>query len=139
MKSLSILHRLKHPTGLFLASHSEVSTGYNKAWIRDNIYEAMGLESLHPFLAIETYHALLDVLLKHEYKIDCAIKEKPKHTHQYIHARYHPESLDEFWEEWGNKQNDAIGLLLFKIGDLSSKGYKMIRDENDKRIISKLI
>ncbi|MBU0461596.1 MAG: glycoside hydrolase family 15, partial [Nanoarchaeota archaeon] len=31
------------------------------------------------------------------------------------------------------------GLLLFKIGDLSSKGYKMIRDENDKRIISKLI
>ena len=42
-------------------------------------------------------------------------------------------------ESWGNKQNDAIGALLFKIGDLEEKGIKIIRNENDLRILQKLV
>lgn len=139
-RSVRILKDLMHENGLFLASSKNVSTGYNKAWIRDNIYEALGFEAIKNYRAVvKTYRALLDILLKHEGKIDWAIINKPTEAFQYIHARYHPDTLNEFWEPWGNKQNDATGALLFKIGELESKGIKVIRNENDLRIIQKLV
>jgi len=138
--SINILRKLQHPSGLFSASALTVNTGYNKAWIRDCIYEALGFEAVKNWKeVVKTFHALLDVLRKHEYKIDWAIREKPKHAYQYIHARYHPETYEEFFEEWGNKQNDAVGALLFKISDLELKGINVLRDKIDKRILQKLV
>ncbi|MEK6809022.1 MAG: glycoside hydrolase family 15 protein, partial [Nanoarchaeota archaeon] len=139
-KSIQIIKELQYPTGLFAASSKSVRTGYNRAWIRDNIYTALGLEAINDYRALKkTFRALLDILLKHEYKIDWAIKKKPKHRYQYIHARYDPITMEEIWEEWGNKQNDAIGALLFKIGDLESRGIRIIRDEDDINILQKLV
>ena len=139
-QSLQILRKMQYPTGLFAASRMTARTGYNLAWIRDNVYTAIGLEAAQKYnIARKTLRALLDVLLKHEYKIDWAVREKPKHHYQYIHARYDPITMEEIWEEWGNKQNDAIGALLFKIGDLEEKGIKIIRNENDLRILQKLV
>lgn len=139
-KSIQILKGLQHETGLFSASALDVNTGYNKAWIRDCIYESLGLEAVKSWNeVVKTFQALLDILKKHEYKIDFAIKEKPKYAYQYIHARYHPKTYEEFFEEWGNKQNDAVGALLFKISDLELKGIKVLRDESDKRILQKLV
>jgi phosphorylase kinase alpha/beta subunit len=139
-KSIQILKKLQHPTGLFSASAKHVATGYNRAWLRDNVYESLGLEAVQSFKeVVKTYRALLDILLKHENKIDWAIKEKPDAAFKYIHARYDPASLNEIWEEWGNKQNDAIGAILFKIGELEEKGIKIIRNENDLRILQKLV
>ena len=117
-----------------------VKTGYNRAWIRDNVYESLGLEAVKKYASLKkVFRALLDVLLKHEYKIDEAIEKKPEYHHQYIHPRYDPHTFEEIWEEWGNKQNDAIGALLFKIGDLESKGIKIIRNKHDLRILQKLV
>ncbi len=139
-KSINILKQMQYPSGLFAASRMNVKTGYNRAWIRDNVYAAIGLEAAQKYNDLrKTFRALLDILFKHEYKIDYAIKEKPKHAYQYIHARYNPATMEEIWENWGNKQNDAIGALLFKIGDLEEKGIKIIRNENDLRIIKKLV
>ena len=139
-KSIQILKQMQYPSGLFAASSLNVKTGYNLAWIRDNVYAAIGLEAAQRYSDLKkTYRALLDILLKHEHKIDWAIKEKPKHAYQYIHARYDPITMEEIWENWGNKQNDAIGALLFKIGDLECKGIKVIRGENDIRILQKLV
>lgn len=139
-KSVQILKGLQHESGLFSASSLNVSTGYNKAWIRDCIYESMGFEAVKNWKdVIRAYHALLDIILKHETKINWALREKPKFAYQYIHARYHPQTYEEFWEEWGNKQNDAVGALLFKISDLESKGIKVIRGENDLRVLQKLV
>ena len=137
--SLTILRNLKYPNHLFAASKKDVSTGYNAVWIRDNIYMAMGLEKLDVKSAVKTYHALLDILLKHEWKIDWAIKEKPDTHFKYIHPRYNPKTMGEFSEEWGNKQNDAIGALLFKIGELESKGIRVLRNKNDRKIVQKLV
>src|SRR3989338_5718306 len=137
---LKILNSLRYPNGLFAASAKDVNTGYNLCWIRDNIYSTLGFEAIHNYKeVVRTYHALLDILLKHEYKIDWAIKEKPKHRHQYIHARYNPATMEEIYDEWGNKQNDAIGALLFKIGELEAKGITIIRHHNDERILRKLV
>lgn len=138
-RSRIILNSLRYPTGLFAASRKDVSTGYNAAWIRDNVYQAMGMETLNRRKAVKTYHVLLDILKKHEYKIDWAIKEKPDAKFKYIHPRYDPFTFDEYWNEWGNKQNDQIGALLFKIGTLEKKGVKVIRNKDDQRIVQKLV
>ena len=139
-QSLQILKQMQYPTGLFAASRMTDKTGYNLAWIRDNVYTTLGLEAAKKYSIVKkTLRALLDILLKHEYKIEWAIREKPKHHYQYIHARYDPITMEEIWEEWGNKQNDAIGAFLFRIGDLEEKRVKIVRDENDLRILQKLV
>jgi len=136
-----ILLDLQKKSGLFLASRENVETGYDKAWLRDNFYECIAFEVLDEWEIVrKTYKAILDIFKKHEYKIDYAISSKPKHTHEYIHARYNPENFDEFWEEWGNKQNDSIGCILFKIGELETvKKIKILKDKDDRRIVQKLV
>jgi GH15 family glucan-1,4-alpha-glucosidase len=138
--SIQLLRQLRYPNGLFAAASQTVKTGYSRAWIRDNIYAALGLEATgNTAEVIATYRALLDILAKHEYKIDWMIKEpQPKAAFRYIHARYDPVSGDEISEEWGNKQNDAVGALLFKIGELTAKGIFTLTDA-DKRIVQKLV
>jgi phosphorylase kinase alpha/beta subunit len=140
-KNTKYLQTISYPTGLFAAAAKTETTGYNKAWIRDNIYTTLGLEAAHDIRTlIKTYHALLNIFKKHTYKIDWMIKQpQPKHAFRYIHARYNPETLEEIHEEWGNKQNDAIGAVLFKVGDLTKKGVKILRDEQDLKILQKLV
>lgn len=133
-----ILKSLQVRNGLFLATPSK-RTGYNKVWMRDNIYESLGLEIVDPRETVRVLHGIFDILKKHEYKIDWAIKEKPVHAYQYIHARYHPETLNEFDEEWGNKQNDAIGAFLFRVAELIRKGRGVVRDSGDMMILKKLV
>jgi GH15 family glucan-1,4-alpha-glucosidase len=138
---LKILKDLQYDSGLFAASQKNVKTGYNKAWIRDNFYECLAFEVLGDYETVrKTYRAILNIFEKHELKIDHAISKKPEHRYQYIHPRYNPETFDEFWEEWGNKQNDAIGCILFKIGELEHiKGMHILEGENDRRIVQKLV
>lgn len=138
---LKILKDLQYPSGLFAASSKSVSTGYDKSWLRDNFYECMAFEVTGDWRTVEkTYEALLKIFLKHEGKIDYAIAQKPEARYQYIHARFHPETFDEFWEEWGNKQNDSIGAILFRIGELEQhrKG-SILKDDNHIRIVNKLV
>ncbi|MBN1157122.1 glycoside hydrolase family 15 [Candidatus Woesearchaeota archaeon] len=133
------LKELQNDHGLFSASPNKL-TGYDKVWIRDNIYEALGLEAVNDHDAVvKTYRALLDLLRKHESKIDGAIAKRPNHADHYIHPRYCPLTLCEIPGTWGNKQNDAIGALLFKMADLERKGVKIIRNGIDLMIIRKLV
>lgn len=138
---LKILESLQYESGLFAASKKDIATGYNKAWLRDNFYECLAFEVIGDFEMVrKTYRAILDIFKKHEYKIDYAISKKPEHTHQYIHPRYNPETFDEYWEEWGNKQNDSIGCILFKIGELEKREKDLIvKDTDDARVLQKLV
>ncbi len=139
-KSINILEQLQHPKGLFVAALDKRTHYSRQAWIRDNIYCALGFEATNNHKkVIKAYQALLDIFKKHEYKIDWAIIEKPNHKHKYIHARFDPETFEEFSEDWGNMQNDSIGAFLFKIGELESKGIKVIKDKSDERILQKLV
>ena len=138
---LKILSNLQYKSGLFAASRKNSKTGYNKSWLRDNFYECLAFEVINDWDVVKkTYRALLNIFIKHEYKIDYAIMRKPKHRHEYIHARFHPDTFDEFWEEWGNKQNDSIGAILYKIGELEHhKGVKILESKSDVRIVNKLV
>lgn len=138
---LKNLQKLIEPSGLFLASPLEVTTGYDKAWLRDNFYECLAFEYVGQWDVVQTtYRAILNIFLKHEAKIDAAIANKPTHSFEYIHPRYNPKTFDEFWEEWGNKQHDAIGAILFRIGELEQHaGFTVIETADDKRIVQKLV
>ena len=136
-----ILSSLQYPSGLFAASNKNVSTGYDKSWLRDNFYECLAFIVTGDWNTVEkTYSALLNIFIKHEYKIDAAINKKPNAKHEYIHARFHPETFDEFWEEWGNMQNDSIGAILFMVGELELTHKKIVlKNEDHFRIINKLV
>jgi GH15 family glucan-1,4-alpha-glucosidase len=138
---LHILKNLQYNSGLFAASSKKVDTGYDKSWLRDNFYECLAFEVIDDWDTVEkTYEAILKIFLKHEYKLDYAIQHKPQYKHEYIHARFHPENFDEFWEEWGNKQNDSIGAVLFRIGELEHHHKRYIlKNEDYIRIVNKLV
>lgn len=138
---LGILENLQYESGLFAASKKGEGAGYDKAWLRDNFYECLAFEVLGDFETVrKTYRAILDIFLKHEYKIDYAISRKPEHTHQYIHPRYDPVTFEEYWEEWGNKQNDSIGCILFEIGKLEKEKPGILGlTEDDLRVLQKLV
>jgi len=140
-KHLGILRSLKSKSGLFLASRKGVGTGYDKSWLRDNFYETIAFEVIGDWKTVEkTYNAILKIFLKHEDKIDWAIRERPKETYKRIHARFDPDTFNEFWEEWGNKQNDAVGCILFRLGELEVKHHRSLVNSSEKiRIVNKLI
>lgn len=136
---LAILRALQSESGLFFAASPSVATGYDKAWLRDNFYATLGFEATGDFETVKkVWRAILDLFLKHEEKINWAIEHKPYATWQYIHARYQPETFEEYWDEWGNKQNDAVGAVLFKLADLETRGIAILEKEDDKRIVQKL-
>ncbi|MEX0931233.1 MAG: glycoside hydrolase family 15 protein [Candidatus Paceibacterota bacterium] len=137
---IAVLRTLQVNSGLFLASSAEVTTGYDKSWLRDNFYECLAFEYVGDWETVrKCWKAMLTVLVKHEDKIAWAATHKPHQTWQYIHARYHPETFEEFWEEWGNKQNDAVGAILYKLGDLEEKGHGVIESDAEKRVVQQLV
>lgn len=138
-RHLEILRSLQTKSGLFLAS--KPGTWYAKSWLRDNFYETLAFEVIGDWKTVEvTYRAILKLFMRYEEKIDWAIREKPLYPHQYIHARFHPENFDEFWEEWGNKQNDAVGCILYRIGELETRSHRCILKTPDHfRIVNKLV
>jgi GH15 family glucan-1,4-alpha-glucosidase len=139
-RHLDNLRKLITPTGLFLASSKNVETGYDKAWLRDNVYEALAFEYSGDWdVVAKAYHTLLDIFDKHIDKINWATTNKPFESWQFIHARYNPETLEEFWESWGNKQHDAVGAVLFKLADFEAKGHSVLRDDTDRRTVQTLI
>ena len=131
---------LQTSKGLFMASAQDVSTGYDKAWLRDNFYTTLAFEQVEDWETVrQVWKSILDIFLKHKDKISWAANNRPHESWQYIHARYHPETFDEYWEEWGNKQNDAIGAVLFKLGDLESRDIKIIKTKDEWSVVQKLI
>jgi GH15 family glucan-1,4-alpha-glucosidase len=136
-KSYSILDSIRLPNGLYIASPS---VHYSAVWIRDSLYISL------PFLnkSCDTYqrtiHRLLDLMLDYEWKIDIHIKDRPREAWQYIHAKYDPETVKELdGVAWGHAQHDAVGLLLWSIGEGERRGKQIIRNEHDKQIVQKLV
>ena len=139
-KHFTLLLSLRYESGFFSAAKKDVWTGYDKAWLRDNFYVALALHELgEEELLLGIYRAFINVLLQHESKIDHAINQKPQFAYQYIHPRYSAQTLDELWEPWGNKQNDAIGAFLFLTGLLKKSDHPILQSDNEKRIIKKLV
>ncbi len=137
---LAELKKLQKPSGVFTAAAHDVSTGYDKAWLRDNYFMTLGfLETGDIETVAATGKALLAVFVKHQDKINWAIQNKPHETWQYIHARFHPETFEEYWEEWGNSQNDAVGEVLYLLVDLELRGHGVAVTADERAMVQKIV
>lgn len=137
---LSVIRRFQKPTGVFTASAHDVPTGYDKAWLRDNYFTVLSfLEAGELGPATAAAKALLTVFVKHEEKINWAIAHKPHSTWQRIHARFNPETFEEYWEEWGNSQNDAVAEVLLLIVELELCGVTIAETEVEQRMVQKIV
>ncbi len=134
------LRALQKPSGAFTASAHTVGTGYDKAWLRDIYFMTLGfLETAELEPVKKAAKALLSLFVKHKEKINWAIAHKPHETWQYIHARFLPETFEEYWEEWGNSQNDAVGEVLNIIVELELRGESIIETDEEKQMVQKII
>ena len=137
---LDEIRKLEKAPGIFTASAHSVGTGYDKAWLRDIYFIVLGFLEAGDIETVQrSARSLLDVFIKHEDKINWAIENKPHETWQFIHARFHPETFEEFWEEWGNKQHDAVGEVLNLIVELELRGQGITKTDEDRLMVQKII
>ena len=137
---LEVLRRLQKPNGVFTASAYDVKTGYDKAWLRDIYFMTLSFAEVGEWGVVKkAAKALLTVFVKHQDKINWAIDNKPYHAWQYIHARFNPETFEEYWEEWGNSQNDAVGEVLNLLVELELKGQGVIETEEERIMLQKIV
>lgn len=133
-----MVRALERKPGVFTASVAD--TFYNKAWLRDIYFITLGfLETGDIETTKNAAKALLTVFVKHKDKINWAIECKPREAWQYIHARFHPETFEEYWEEWGNSQNDAVGEVLNLIVTLEQMGESIIETDDEREMVQKII
>lgn len=137
---LEVIRSLQKPSGVFTAAAFDVDTGYDKAWLRDIYFTALSFVEVGEYEpARRAAKALLQVFVKHQDKINWAIEHKPHFAWQYIHARFHPETFEEYWEEWGNSQNDAVGEVLNLLLTLESLGEGVIETDEERTMVQKII
>ncbi len=137
---LAVVRSLQKSTGVFTASAHDVATGYDKAWLRDIYFMTLGfLETGDLPVVQKAAKALLTVFVKHQDKINWAIDNKPSEAWQYIHARFHPETFEEYWEEWGNSQNDAVGEVLNLLVELELRGAGVIDTDEERAMVQKIV
>ena len=133
-----VVRTLERKPGVFTASADD--TFYDKAWLRDIYFIVLGfLETGDIEMTQKAAKALLTVFIKHKDKINWAAEHKPHYTWQYIHARFHPETFEEYWEEWGNSQNDAVGEVLNLLVTLEQLGASVIETDEEREMVQKVI
>lgn len=136
MKALhQVLETMRLPNGTYVASPS---SDYSYVWIRDTVYIVLPYLHSDCNRYEQTFHALLDLFHRYEWKIDIHTRQRPKSTYEFIHARY----TKDLWEipvPWGHAQNDAIGLFLWGVGEGVRQGKKILRNEQDRKILQKLV
>jgi phosphorylase kinase alpha/beta subunit len=137
---LDVVRSLQKPSGVFTASAFDVETGYDKAWLRDIYFMTLCfLETGEIETVQKTAKALLKLFVKHQDKINWAIEHKPHEAWQYIHARFNPETFEEYWEEWGNSQNDAVGEVLNLLVTLEQLNKSIIETDEERVMVQKII
>ncbi len=137
---IATIKKLQKPSGAFTAASFDVDTGYDKAWLRDIYFMTLGFYETGDIETVQkAARVLLEVFVKHQDKINWAIDNKPHHAWQYIHARFHPETFEEYWEEWGNSQNDAVGEVLNLLVTLELRGASVIKTDNERDMLQKII
>jgi len=135
-ESYSILDSIRLPHGLYIASPSD---HYSAVWIRDTLYISLPYLNKNCGTYERALHRLLDLLIEYEWKIDIHTAQKPHEAWEYIHAKYDADNVRELLEPWGHAQHDAVGMLLWAIGEGERQGKRILRNTRDRIIVQKLV
>lgn len=141
-RSFKILETLRRINGGYIAAPNPGKpdgTGkYNVFWLRDIMYATYANEYLGNMdRLIDSYELVMTIFLKYHDKIREAIRKMPQQW--ALHARYHPNTLEEISPDWGHHQLDVLGLFLYKTGDLIKKGHQIINEDEERDLIKDII
>ena len=139
-RSFEKLETLRRINGGYLASPNPGKpdgTGrYNVFWLRDIMYATYANEYLGNFShMIRSFELVMTIMSKYRHKL-LITKIPEKHA---LHARFHPNTLEELSNDWGHHQLDVVGLFLYKTGDLIKKGHNVITTMQQRELIRDLI
>jgi phosphorylase kinase alpha/beta subunit len=82
---------------------------------------------------------VFDILHQSRERIENAIRTLPTAGYEFIHAKYHHESLDEITNDWGHHQIDAIGLFLYIVGFSYKNEIAVFRTVADRELVQLLV
>lgn len=136
VQSYAVDERLRLEHGLYIASPS---VDYSSVWLRDSCYMVMVHLDKDNGKYEQTFHRFLDLFRELEPKLDYHQTNKPVEWWQFIHAKYDAYTVRELQQRWGHHQLDAIGAILWGIGQGVKAGKKIIRDQKDHEIVQKLV
>lgn len=141
-QSFETLESLRRINGGYIAAPNPGKpdgTGkYNVFWLRDIMFATYANEYLGNMdKMIDSYELVMTIMMKYHSKIQSAIRNMPKDCQ--LHARYHPNTLEELTTHWGHHQLDVLGLFLYKIGDITKKGFTILKEEEQRDLIRDVI
>jgi phosphorylase kinase alpha/beta subunit len=141
-KSFKVLNTLRRINGGYLASPNPGKpdgTGrYNVFWLRDIMYATYANEYLGNMGdMLKSFELVMTIMMKYKAKLRSAIRHKPEKW--ALHARFHPNTLEEITPDWGHHQLDIFGLFLYKTGDLIKKGHEVIKSNEQRELIKDII
>lgn len=131
------LERLRDERGVFIASPTE---DYTACWIRDQLYSTLAYFYTNEHdKFVQGIQVVFDILHTSRERIEACIQRIPSAGHEFIHAKYHPETLAELTNEWGHHQIDAIGLFLFLSACAHRRGVSVFRSDADRDMLQLLV
>lgn len=129
---LNVILTQRLPNKLFVAGGAT----YDKVWIRDNVYIALALEEAEMYSdAAAVYRGLLSFIKRYAGVLDLTIY--PQTHGELIHPRYTIDG-ELVGDTWGNRQYDAVGCLLFAVGNMHRRDAGFLSME-DKIMIQKMV
>ncbi len=140
------LEQLRQLNGGYIASPYSGEAGYDRYdvyWLRDIMYATYASEYLGLYDKVkQSYQLVLTVFEKFHHKLIRGIRKKPdlqRAKGAVVHARVHPNTLEEITDEWGHHQLDIFGLFLFKTGDLMKQGFRVIDSVERVQVVKDML
>lgn len=110
-------------SGLFPAATAN-STGYNRVWVRDNVYVAYASYVCGNFdVAASVAHSIFRFFCKYKKRFEAIVHREADADciMNRPHVRFDGETLGELHDEkWAHAQNDALGYALWLYSTLAS-------------------
>ncbi len=134
-QSMRILNINRDPKGLFATQNQHMPAA------QQNLFAALGLETIDPILAVRTYQALLEMICNDAKGIRSVQQKEYARIRITQHATNReisqsisqPIAQQEIWN------NFTKGLLLSRIATLTKKGYYVLRNKEDTQATMLLI
>lgn len=131
-RDFEVIQSQQLPSGLLIAGGGD----YDKVWIRDNVYVALAFVEAGKYIeAAKIYNELCNIIARYGHVLTAGIY--PTQDSELLHPRFSKDG-EIVPGQWSNKQHDAVGVLLFGIGQLHMLDSSLISDST-KHVARQLI
>ncbi len=131
------LEALRDQKGAFLAASGPE---YRACWMRDQLYANFAYFYTGEYdKFVQGLRVVFTMLHNAREKIERATYRPPRSIHEYIHAKYAPDTLTEITNDWGHHQVDALGLFLYMVAFADAQGLAVLKTKEDRAMLQLLV